>query len=179
MNTKTPLPAPERTGAGRRYDWIAIHEGWRAGQGAEHLAEAFGLKPKTITDRCGWIDQHFPPPAPARMIAELNRRLEAALAALDAGDAGKAERQAKTIAALIKAGRDLKHWSETMTHTDKGGASAVNTEESAGDERDYYAELDRRLDRLAEHLRAKGVGAHSDPSGGEAPRDELALLGAH
>jgi uncharacterized protein YciW len=92
------------------------------------------------------------------------------LAALDDGDAGKAERQAKTIAALIKAGRDLKHWSETMTQTETGGAPAAH-EEQAGDERDYYAELDRRLDRLAEHLRAKGVGAQSDPSGGETPRD--------
>ncbi|WP_421857855.1 hypothetical protein [Oceanicaulis sp.] len=171
MNTQTPGPAPRGTGGGRRFDWIAIHEGWRAGQSAEHLAEAFKLKPKTITDRCGWIDQHFPSPAPARMIAELNRRLEAALAALDQGEAGQAERQAKTIAALIKAGRDLKHWSETMTQTETGGAPARKTEEPAGDERDYYAELDRRLDRLAEHLRAKGVGSQPDTSGGEAPRD--------
>lgn len=161
MNTKTPLPAPDRTGAGRRYDWIAIHEGWRAGQGAEHLAAAFGLKPKTITDRCGWIDQHFPPPAPARMIAELNRRLEAALAALDDGDAGKAERQAKTIAALIKAGRDLKHWSETMTANQTGG-QPVACEEQAGDGPDYHAELERRLARLQEHLLSKDMGESAE-----------------
>ncbi|HBU61220.1 MAG: hypothetical protein CMH91_09925 [Oceanicaulis sp.] len=169
MNPKTPDPAPKRTG-GRRFDWIAIHEGWRAGESADALAEAYGLKASTIILRCGWIDENFPAPAPVRLIAELNRRLERAMARLDEGDAAQAEKQARTIAALIRAGRDLKQWSETMTEQKTGATPAAQAEAPQGEKRDYYAEVDRRLDRLAEHLRAKGMGAQSDAGGDQARR---------
>lgn len=169
MNRRTFCPEPKRTG-GRRFDWVAIHEGWRAGQSAESLAKAHKLTVRTITERCGWIDQFFPPPAPARLIAELNRRLVEAMSRLDEGDAAQAERLAKTIAALIRAGRDLRQWSETMTEHKTGAKPAAQAEAPQGEKRDYYAELDRRLDRLAEHLRSKGVGAQSDASGGGTPR---------
>ena len=165
MNPKTPDPAPKRTG-GRRFDWIAIHEGWRAGESADALAAAYGLKAKTITDRCGWIDQHFPAPAPVRLIAELNRRLEQAMARLDDGDPGQAERQAKTIAALIRAGRDLKQWSETMTEQTSGGQPAGKAEASKGEPRDYHAELERRLTRLQTHLLSKDMGETAERARG-------------
>jgi hypothetical protein len=167
MNRRTFCPEPKRTG-GKRFDWVAIHEGWRSGQTAETLAEAFGPKVKTIIQRCVWIDQFFPPPAPARMIAELNHRLLEAMTRLDEGDAAQAEKQARTIAALIRAGRDLRQWSETMTEQKTGGPTATQAEAPEGEKRDYYAEVDRRLDRLAEHLRAKGMGAQSDAGGDPA-----------
>ena len=157
MNRRTFCPEPKRTG-GKRFDWVAIHEGWRAGQTAETLAEAFGPKVKTIIQRCVWIDQFFPPPAPARMIAELNHRLLEAMTRLDDGDAVQAERLAKTIAALIRAGRDLKQWSETMTDNKTGGTPAAQAEAPQGEKQDYHAELERRLTRLQAHLLSKDMG---------------------
>ena len=72
--------------------------------------------------------------------------------------------------ALIRAGRDLKQWSETMTEQKTGATPAAQAEAPQGEKRDYYAEVDRRLDRLAEHLRAKGMGAQSDAGGDQARR---------
>ncbi|WP_306017190.1 hypothetical protein [Oceanicaulis sp. MMSF_3324] len=161
MNRRTFCPEPKRTG-GKRFDWIAIHEGWRAGESADALAAAYGLKAKTITDRCGWIDQHFPPPTPVRLIAELNRRLLKAMARLDDGDPGQAERQAKTIAALIRAGRDLKQWSETMTEQTTGGTPAAQAEAAKGEQRDYHAELERKLTRLQSHLLSRDMGESAE-----------------
>ena len=157
MNRRTFCPEPKRTG-GRRFDWVAIHEGWRAGQSAESLAKAHKLTVRTITERCGWIDQFFPPPAPARLIAELNRRLVEAMSRLDEGDAAQAERLAKTIAALIRAGRDLRQWSETMTEHKTGAKPAAQAEAPQGEKRDYHAELERRLTRLQAHLLSKDMG---------------------
>lgn len=161
MNRRTFCPEPKRTG-GKRFDWIAIHEGWRAGQTAETLAEAFGPKVQTIIQRCGWIDQFFPPPAPARMIAELNHRLLEAMTRLDEGDAAQAEKQARTIAALIRAGRDLRQWSETMTEQKTGGMPAAQAEAPESEKRDYHAELERRLTRLQAHLLSKDMGESTE-----------------
>ncbi len=169
MNRRTFCPEPKRTG-GKRFDWVAIHEGWRAGESADALAEAYGLKASTIILRCGWIDENFPAPAPVRLIAELNRRLERAMARLDEGDAAQAEKQARTLAALIRAGRDLKQWSETMTEQKTGATPAVQAEAPQGEKRDYHAELERRLTRLQSHLLSKDMGEsakreRSAPSG--------------
>ncbi|WP_440957523.1 hypothetical protein ACFELO_09480 [Oceanicaulis sp. LC35] len=161
MNRRTFCPEPKRTG-GKRFDWVAIHEGWRAGQTAETLAEAHGLKANTIIGKCVWIDQFFPPPAPARLIAELNRRLEQAMSRLDEGDAAQAEKQARTIAALIRAGRELKQWSETMSEQKTGGMPAAQAEAPQGEKRDYHAELERRLTRLQSHLLSKDMGEQAE-----------------
>lgn len=161
----------------RRVNWIAIYDGWRRGGTAEALAREHGLKPATVDVRCSWIDQHFPPGAPARTLADLGRRLEQAQAALDAGELGEAERLAKTVTALVRAGRALEAWSRDMMKQDADPAGAPESEDAPREIKDYRAELERRLDRLAAHLKTQGA-ARSDDRDRAGPADpSLAGLG--
>ena len=70
----------------RNVDWIAVYDGWLRGGSAEHLAQQFGLRPKTVSLRCGWVDQHFPPGAPTRLIVSFAQALADAHALLESDE---------------------------------------------------------------------------------------------
>lgn len=169
------------SGQGKRFDWIAIYDGWRLGQSAEGLAQTFGLKPSTITMRCSWLDQHFPPCAPRRRLAELNLLFDRAQADLESGDLAQAERRAKAVTALIRAGRALQDWSEHMNTDVSDQTGAPDRETASSDTHDYRAELAARLHRLGANLQEKSAdcGDHrSKVSGGvPASAQPLADLG--
>jgi len=166
-------PTQTRSGAGKRFDWVAIHRDWRAGRTAEELAEAYGLSASTVKLRCVWIDQNFPPADPVRRLSELDQRLIQAQQALDSGALAQAERIAKTVTALIRAGRALQDWSTVMTEKDtidRATGAKPDREVVEREHKDAKAELERRIHRLADHLRREHrLPDPDDPASGAPP----------
>jgi len=169
------------SGLGKRFDWVAIYEGWRSGESADQLAETFGLKASTIHLRCGWLDQNFPPWAPRRRLAELNLLLCRAQGDLETGDLAQAERRAKAVTALIRAGRALHDWSEHMNTDVSNQTGAPDRETASSETHDYRAELAARLHRLGANLQEKSAdcGEHRSQISGGVPTSTqpLANLG--
>ena len=147
--------------------WVAIYERWQAGQSARQIAKVFDISERKIALRCGWIDQHFPPGAPARLMTHFTRELDEARKVLDAGEGVDAERRAKAILALVKAARALEDWSMDKS---KIADSATSSHEAAYDPK---AELERRLLEYAERERKAELArrAYARSSRG----DDLAL----
>ncbi|MFP4518806.1 MAG: hypothetical protein ACLFQ5_05065 [Oceanicaulis sp.] len=96
----------------RRAPWALIYERWRDGESAAQLAPVYNLAESTVHERCRWIDNAFPPDAPARLRHRFADRLRRVEAALDRGEPLEAERRAKALTALIRAARALQDWSE-------------------------------------------------------------------
>lgn len=111
----------------RNMDWIEIHDLWSAGHSPAWLAERFGLGQRYITERCAWVDNHFPPTAPVRFKAGLIRRLEAAVSAMERGEPAEAERAARALAAIIRAAKALEEW---IMDTDTAAQPAEPTPEA-------------------------------------------------
>lgn len=137
-DSETPKRGP------RKVDWIAVHTRWSEGRSAAWIADQFGLQPATVSLRCGWIDTHFPPTAPARFKATLARRLEASQAALEAGEPIEAERQAKALLAIVRAAKAVEEW--IMDNDAAETPADPGPEANAHD--DPRAELERRIAHL-------------------------------
>jgi hypothetical protein len=96
----------------RKVPWALLYERWRGGATAAQLAEAYNIAEQTVADRCRWIENAFPPDAPAHLRHRFTRRLRAVEGALDEGAPVEAERRAKALIALIRAARALEDWSD-------------------------------------------------------------------
>ena len=89
----------------RQAPWALIYERRRGGESAADLARVYNLAESTVKERCRWIDNAFPPDAPARLRHRFADQLRAGEAALDRGEPLEAERHAKALIALIRAAR--------------------------------------------------------------------------
>lgn len=156
----------------RDTNWVALYDAWIRGASAEHLADTYGLAITTVTQRCGWLDQHFPPGQPVRMIASFTRNLDAARTLLDSGEPLQAERSAKALIALMRAARTLEDW--TMDR-DKPAADAAPKPEAEApiDHEELRTALERRLQYLLE-LELKRQGDTGGGSEGAAGSHENA-----
>jgi len=164
---------PTASGRGRRFDWIAIYEGWKRGRSAQALAREHGLGADTVALRCGWIDQNFPPGAPARLLVSFARRLDEAHQVLERGETVEAERRARALTALIRAARALEEW--TMEQKSKP-ASALTAEADREDELDLKsarAALEGRLDAIARTLGVAPLSGDGAPRGDDGPASGL------
>ena len=152
----------------RNVDWIAVHELWSEGHGAEWIAERFGLTTRYVQVRLSWIDSHFPPVAPVRFKAALARRLDEALAALERGESVEAERKAKALQAILRAATAVEEW---IMDNDAAAKPAEPSQEANAHD-DPRAELERRIAHLLDRelkRRAAGSGAaESGPDSGVA-----------
>lgn len=140
------IAKPKRKTGPRKVDWVSLYDGWTRGRSAESLAEEYGLVLKTVTTRCGWLDQNFPPGAPGRLIASFTRTLDAAYALLESGQPIEAERYAKAIQALLRAARAMEEWS--MDRRKPVAQTATEKDAEVQIEDDPRAELERRLNRI-------------------------------
>jgi hypothetical protein len=131
--------ADEARPSPRKADRAALYERWRIGETPDELAQAYGLAPCTVRERCRWVERMFPPDTPARLRHRFAQRLMAAEAALDTGSPIEAERRAKALVALVRAARALENWSEPQH------AASAGAEEGRGEPFDAGAELERRL----------------------------------
>jgi len=162
-DTKTPRRGP------RGVDWIAVHDRWSEGRSAGWIAERFGLTTRYVSNRCSWIDNHFPPFAPVRFKAGLARRLEDAFSALERGEPVEAERRAKALLTILRAAKAVEEW--TMTMDDAAQPAEATPEAKAED--DPRAELERRLGNLldAELERRAAGGEEVEPRRDARPVD--------
>jgi hypothetical protein len=156
--------ASRRTGP-RNVDWIAVYDGWSRGDSAEHLAARFGMQVKTVSLRCGWIDQHFPPGAPVRLIDSFAQVLDEAHALLESGEAVQAERRAKALSALVRAARALEDWTMDKRKPAGGVKPGAAEHEESGDD-DPRAELERRLRNLLHFERKRRAERSAAERGG-------------
>ncbi|MEQ8405713.1 MAG: hypothetical protein RKE49_11490 [Oceanicaulis sp.] len=122
----------------RQAPWAVLYERWRRGETAAQLAQVYNLSENTVHERCRWIDNAFPPDAPAVLRHRFTRRLRAVEAALDGGAPLEAERTAKALIALIRAARALEDWSEPEP-------AANAAQEAPSEPFDAKAELKRAL----------------------------------
>jgi hypothetical protein len=90
-----------------RTPWRAIYAAWRAGASVESLSECHGLRVTYLRESLN---------AARRVLGEDmvfagpgcdDPRLEPALSALARGEAGEAERQARAVSAVVRAGEAL------------------------------------------------------------------------
>lgn len=152
--------SPKRGSRGA--DWIAVHQLWAEGHDAAWIAAKFGLTRRYVSSRCGWIDAHFPPGAPLRFKAGLARRLEAALATLERGEAAEADRHAKALLTIIRAAKAVEEW----TMDNRTAAEPAQPEPEAKAEHDPRAELERRINNLvAEEFKREPYTAGAERSG--------------
>ena len=137
------LKTRRKTGP-RNVDWIAVHDLWAEGHGPEWIAQRFGLTTHYVRVRCSWVDSHFPPAAPVRFKAALARRLDEALAALERGEPGEADRKAKALHSILRAAKAVEEW----TMDNKTAAEPSQPEPEANADDDPRAELERRIANL-------------------------------
>lgn len=151
------IAKPKRKTGPRNVDWVTLYEGWIRGRSADSLAEEYGLVLKTVTTRCGWLDQNFPPGAPERLIANFTRTLDAAHSLLESGKPVEAERYAKAVQALMRTARGIEEW--TMDRRKPQGQAQPDQGPCEPIEEDPRAELERRLNRIFDFELKKRIDA--------------------
>ncbi|MGJ3231323.1 MAG: hypothetical protein ACFE0P_05965 [Oceanicaulis sp.] len=142
----------------RQVPWAQLHERWRHGETAAQLAQAYNLAESTVYERCRWVDNAFPPEAPAVLRHRFTQRLRAVEAALDGGAPLEAERKAKALIALIRAARALEDWSEPAL-------AAKPAQETRREPFDAKAALKRALLERFKRARDKPAGGVGDAGG--------------
>lgn len=99
------------------------------------------------------------PPRLRKDLSDLEAALEAARAALAAGDVGEAERAAKALSAVTRA-------AEALADLGRALAPSVSDETREADDAQARADVERRIRNLVRRARRAGYRAGASGAGG-------------